>query len=122
MGNTRIQSIQQFSLSISFGTESTGCATCNRSNPTKRCSKRHAKCLKKLFCDSVCESAAHKKKTEAVVAENNENLDVSSKTTLATKSKEALAIAKKKKAEKKAKKKMPNQGTTRCSGEFWFHQ
>ena len=111
-----------FILKFIFIAEKTdGCAHCNRSNPSKRCAKRHAKCLTKLFCDSVCEKAAHQKKGTVASPENNENLEQSSKTETVAKSKAALAADKKKKAEKKAKKK-PNQGTTRCSGEFWFHQ
>ena len=98
-----------------------GCAHCKRSNPTKRCAKRHAKCITKLFCDSTCESAAHKKKIAVPTPEANENLEQSSNTAIVTKTKAELAAEKKKKADKKAKKK-PNQGTTRCSGEFWFHQ
>ena len=34
----------------------TACSFCKKSKATKRCSKRHAKCLKKIFCDSVCET------------------------------------------------------------------
>ena len=34
----------------------TACSLCKKSKATKRCSKRHAKCLKKIFCDSVCET------------------------------------------------------------------
>ena len=101
--------------------EDEGCAHCKRSNPTKRCAKRHAKCLTKLFCDSACELASHKKKIAVASPENNENLEESSTSQGVTKSKAAIAADKKKKADKKTKKK-PNKGTTRCSGEFWFHQ
>ena len=93
------------------------CANCKRSNPTKRCAKRHAKCLTKLFCDSVCEKGAHQRKNVETLQEIDENLE----TAKPEKSKALTAAEKKKKADKKAKKK-PNQGTTRCSGEFWFHQ
>ena len=96
--------------------EEAGCANCKRSNPTKRCAKRHAKCLTKLFCDSVCEKAAHQKKNVENVQEIDENIDTAKPM---GKSKELTAAEKKKKADKKAKKK-PNQGTTRCSGEFWW--
>ena len=34
----------------------TACSFCKKSKATKRCSKRHAKCLKKIFCDSICET------------------------------------------------------------------
>ena len=88
-----------------------GCSNCNRSNPSKRCSKRHAKCLKKLFCDSICEQAAHKKKTVVVSSEGQENLQEAITTVSDdTKAKAEIAAAKKKK-DKKAKKK-PNAGTT----------
>merc|ERR1712039_756349 len=48
----------------------TACSFCKKSKATKRCSKRHAKCLKKIFCDSVCETQAHKKKVEAMIKED----------------------------------------------------
>lgn len=95
------------------------CAHCKRSNPTKRCTKRHAKCLPKLFCDLVCEKAAHQKKTIVDLKENDENIEETDKISIAKKSEAAKAAQKKKKAEKKAKQK-PNKGTTRCSGEFWW--
>ena len=44
------------------------CNFCKKEGPTKRCSKRHPKCLKKLFCNSSCEEQAHKKKTTATAA------------------------------------------------------
>ena len=40
------------------------CAFCKKAEPTKRCSKRHPKCLKKLFCDEACENLGHKKKDD----------------------------------------------------------
>ena len=97
---------------------SDGCSYCNRSNPSKRCSKRHTKCLKKLFCDKVCEQAAHKKVT-VVSSEGQENLQESTTTGHPDTKAKAAADANKKKKDKKAKKK-PNAGTTRCSGEFWW--
>jgi len=49
-----------------------GCAHCKKAGPSKRCSKRHPKCLKKMFCNEVrilwsvcltcaqtCEALAH---------------------------------------------------------------
>ena len=30
-----------------------GCAHCKKAGPSKRCSKRHPKCLKKMFCNEV---------------------------------------------------------------------
>merc|ERR1712217_506523 len=41
------------------------CNFCNKENPSKRCSKRHPKCIKKLFCNTTCEELAHKKKAAA---------------------------------------------------------
>ena len=38
------------------------CGFCKKADAGKRCSKRHPKCLKKLFCNETCEAAAHKKK------------------------------------------------------------
>ena len=40
------------------------CAFCKKPSPTKRCAKRHPKCLKKLFCNESCEITAHKKKED----------------------------------------------------------
>ena len=41
------------------------CNFCKKDGPTKRCSKRHPKCIKKLFCNTTCEEQAHKKKVPA---------------------------------------------------------
>ena len=38
------------------------CGYCKKDAPTKRCSKRHPKCIKKMFCNQTCEDQAHKKK------------------------------------------------------------
>merc|ERR1711997_157528 len=43
------------------------CAFCKKASPTKRCSKRHPKCLKKMFCNEACETQSHKKKESAAV-------------------------------------------------------
>ncbi len=43
------------------------CAHCSRVGATRRCAKRHQKCLQRLFCDKVCEEAAHKKKPQQAV-------------------------------------------------------
>ena len=40
------------------------CGYCKKIGPTKRCSKRHPKCIKKLFCNETCEQMAHKKKED----------------------------------------------------------
>ena len=40
------------------------CAHCKKTKPTKRCAKRHPKCLQKLFCNETCEVLAHKKKED----------------------------------------------------------
>merc|ERR1719481_388785 len=43
---------------------STVCSFCNKPDPTKRCSKRHPKCLKRVFCNESCEMLSHKKKDD----------------------------------------------------------
>merc|ERR1712112_18697 len=43
------------------------CAFCKKASPTKRCSKRHPKCLKKMFCNEACETQSHKKKDTGAV-------------------------------------------------------
>ena len=40
------------------------CGYCRKTGPAKRCSKRHPKCIKKLFCNETCEQMAHKKKED----------------------------------------------------------
>jgi len=45
--------------------EEIACAFCKKPNPIKRCSKRHPKCLKKLFCSETCEALAHEDKKAA---------------------------------------------------------
>merc|ERR1712059_58483 len=40
------------------------CAVCKKENPSKRCSKMHKKCLKKMFCNETCEVLAHKKEDD----------------------------------------------------------
>merc|ERR1719266_1730371 len=45
----------------------TCCAHCKRAGPSKRCSKRHPKCLKKMFCNETCESLAHADPKKAAV-------------------------------------------------------
>ena len=80
--------------------------------------------MNKLFCDKLCETAAHQKKTapeECATAalENTENTQKPSNEEMEKIKAAKEAAAKKKKADKKAKKK-PNAGTTRCSGEFWW--
>ena len=48
------------------------CNFCKKENATKRCSKRHPKCIKKLFCNTTCEDLGHKKKTPAGAAKKTE--------------------------------------------------
>ena len=75
------------------------CAFCKKSGPTKRCSKRHQKCLPKMFCNETCESLAHEdKKTALVKKEANK------------------AVA----AKKKNAQKVKNWKNT-DSGQFWWH-
>merc|ERR1719234_1313491 len=45
----------------------TGCSYCKKPNPMKRCSKRHPKCLKKMYCSETCEALAHEDKKAAAV-------------------------------------------------------
>ena len=76
------------------------CSYCKKTNPTptKRCSKRHQKCLPKLFCNDTCESLAHENKKAALVK------------------KEASKVA----AVKKKTAKVKNWKNT-DSGQFWWH-
>ena len=48
--------------------EEKSCDFCKKSDPTKRCSKRHPKCLTKMFCNETCELGAHKKKEDPTAA------------------------------------------------------
>ena len=80
-------------------TEGPLCAFCKKTGPVKRCSKRHQKCLPKMFCNETCESLAHEdKKTALVKKEANK------------------AVA----AKKKASQKVKNWKNT-DSGQFWWH-
>ena len=74
------------------------CAFCNKSGPTKRCSKRHPKCLPKMFCNDSCEAFAHEDKKAALVK----------------KEKAKVAAAKKKGMKNKDWKNTD-------SGQFWWH-
>jgi hypothetical protein len=47
------------------------CAHCKKVKPSKRCAKRHPKCLKKLFCNDTCEMLAHKKKEDTKKTEED---------------------------------------------------
>merc|ERR1712141_715933 len=79
-------------------TELNGCANCKRQNAKKRCAKRHTKCMNKLFCDGVCEKAAHTKSSAAPPPENNENSDQALNVAANAKLEKAKAAEKKKKA------------------------
>jgi len=74
------------------------CAFCKKPNPTKRCSKRHPKCLKKMFCNETCEALAHEDKKAATVKKQ---------------------AASKAAAAKKATKVKNWKNTD--SGQFWWH-
>ena len=74
------------------------CAFCKKSEPSKRCSKRHQKCLAKMFCNETCESLAHEDKKSALVK------------------KEANKVL----AKKKNVQKVKNWKNT-DSGQFWWH-
>ena len=74
------------------------CAFCNKTGPIKRCSKRHPKCLPKMFCNDTCEAFAHEDKKAALVK----------------KEKAKVAAAKKKGMKNKDWKNTD-------SGQFWWH-
>ena len=80
-------------------TEGPVCAFCKKSGPAKRCSKRHQKCLVKMFCNETCESLAHEDKKAALVKKEANK-----------------AVA----AKKKATQKVKNWKNT-DSGQFWWH-
>ena len=77
------------------------CSHCKKANPSKRCAKRHMKCLQKIFCNETCEMLSHKKKEDP----NADN----SKTETAKK-----VDAKKKKTKEKKKENMKH-GHVRAS-------
>ena len=74
------------------------CAFCSKPGPIKRCSKRHPKCLPKMFCNETCEALAHEDKKAALAK------------------KEASKVA----AAKKKGSKIKNWKNT-DSGQFWWH-
>ena len=80
-------------------TEGPVCAFCKKPGPAKRCSKRHQKCLPKMFCNETCESLAHEDKKAALVKKEANK-----------------AVA----AKKKASQKVKNWKNT-DSGQFWWH-
>ena len=80
-------------------TEGPVCAFCKKTGPAKRCSKRHQKCLVKMFCNETCESLAHEDKKAALVKKEANK-----------------AVA----AKKKASQKVKNWKNT-DSGQFWWH-
>ena len=80
-------------------TEGPVCAFCKKTGPSKRCSKRHQKCLAKMFCNETCESLAHEDKKAALVKKEANK-----------------AVA----AKKKASQKVKNWKNT-DSGQFWWH-
>merc|ERR1712209_73798 len=55
------------------------CAFCKKPNPTKRCSKRHPKCLKKMFCNETCEALAHEDRKTAVAKKEANNVAAAKK-------------------------------------------
>lgn len=93
------------------------CGYCGKKNPTKRCSKRHTRCMTKMFCDKTCETSGHKKVTTLpdpdTVSENKEEgLDDQVAKDMAAAAK--IEKAKKKKAKKQSKGQKPD-------GEFWWN-
>ena len=100
---------------------STNCAFCSKEKATKRCSKRHAKCLKKLFCDKICETSGHRvKKPDPPPSEEAENAEEPSQ-------ENAEALAKRQeqekvmKAKKKKAKKAANAAKKGSDGQFWWN-
>ena len=90
------------------------CAYCKKSNPSKRCAKRHTRCMKLMFCDKVCELGSHQA-SKATKAEENKK-DVQK--TMANDDEAAKKLAAKKKAKKAARKNRPGVSD---SGEFWWN-
>jgi hypothetical protein len=56
ISNKEEEDVEAKKETSSTSSDPTACSSCSLANATKRCSKRHAKCLKKLFCDKVCET------------------------------------------------------------------
>merc|ERR1712062_191054 len=77
------------------------CSHCKKSKPSKRCTKRHMKCLQKIFCNDTCEMLSHKKKEDA----NAEN----------TKTENTKKVEAKKKKTKEKKKENIKHGHVRAS-------
>ena len=77
------------------------CSHCKKSKPSKRCTKRHTKCLQKIFCNDTCEMLSHKKKEDA----NAEN----------TKTENTKKVEAKKKKTKEKKKENIKHGHVRAS-------
>ena len=116
------------SKSSSTGADSTrridSCAYCAKIGATKRCVKRHAKCLKKLFCDEICEKASHKGLLKKTIDENKDHLnqvvDIGDDTIEADDS-EAKVAEKALKAKKKKAKKAAAKGKKGSSDQFWWN-
>ena len=83
------------------------CSYCGKCDAAKRCSKRHQKCLKKIFCDESCEKAAHRSPANPKAP----NADAPNPKD------EEKAKAEKKKA-KKAAKASKNKSS---SDQFWWN-
>eukprot|EP00088_Acartia_fossae_P056698 TRINITY_DN6604_c0_g2_i8.p1 TRINITY_DN6604_c0_g2~~TRINITY_DN6604_c0_g2_i8.p1 ORF type:complete len:191 (-),score=59.95 TRINITY_DN6604_c0_g2_i8:302-835(-) len=83
------------------GSSDPTCNYCSKPNPTKRCVKRHPKCLQKLFCNETCETLAHKKSS---AVDNN-------KAVVGAKAGGKKVDTKKKKGKKGEKP----------TGEFWWN-
>ena len=85
-------------ISDNTATDEKLCAFCKKPGPIKRCSKRHPKCLTKMFCNDTCEALAHEDKKAALV-----------------KKQASKAAAAKKKGMKNSDWKNTD------SGQFWWH-
>ena len=106
--------LKEVDLNEKANEDSNSCSFCRKPNATKRCAKRHSKCLKKLFCDKVCETSGHSKAKKAAQEEKEEEGEPEEKKDLSEA--EKVAKAKKKKAKKAALAAKKGQG-----GEFWWN-
>lgn len=110
-----IEALKEVDLNTKKDHPEMACAYCSKPNPTKRCSKRHGKCMKKMFCDKSCETADHRpKKTESSSEATPETED--EQTAKMKEEQEKAEKAKKKKA-KKAAMAAKKQG----DGQFWWN-
>ncbi len=92
------------------------CAYCGKQGGTKRCTKRHRRCLQLLFCDRVCEEAAHRRR-DGVKKEAEEG----DKCHLESPEDEKAAASKKRKQQQRAKKVVCRGSLDYCQDQFWWN-